>query len=145
LVIDYLQIMSSAGENRTQEIGAISRGLKVIAKEFDVPIIALSQLSRKVEDRQDRRPVMSDLRESGEIEQDADLVMFIYRDEVYRRDSKDAGMAEIICRKNRHGPTGFRKFSFNGEVTRFGHYEGIQSDGYDENWAPRRGGFSLAR
>jgi replicative DNA helicase len=143
--VDYLQLIKGTGDNRNQEIGAISRGLKSLAKEFDIPVIALSQLSRKVEERADRRPVMSDLRESGEIEQDADLILFIYRDEVYDKNSQDAGIAEIICRKNRNGPTGSRKFGFKGEVTRFVNYEGSQSDGYDENWKPKRGGFSIVR
>jgi replicative DNA helicase len=145
LIVDYLQLIKGTGDNRNQEIGAISRGLKSLAKEFDIPVIALSQLSRKVEERADRRPVMSDLRESGEIEQDADLILFIYRDEVYDKNSQDAGIAEIICRKNRNGPTGSRKFGFKGEVTRFVNYEGSQSDGYDENWKPKRGGFSIVR
>ena len=124
VVIDYLQLMTGEGENRNQEIGAISRGLKSIAKEFDIPVIALSQLSRKVDDRSDRRPIMSDLRDSGEIEQDADMILFIYRDEVYNQDSSAKGTAEIICRKNRNGGVGTRRLTFNGVLTRFGNYDG---------------------
>jgi len=124
IVIDYLQLMKGQGDNRTQEIGSISRGLKSIAKEFNVPVIALSQLSRKVEERADRRPVMSDLRDSGEIEQDADLILFVYRDEVYDDTSDAAGTAEIICRKNRNGAIGDCRLTFQGEFTRFGNYDG---------------------
>jgi replicative DNA helicase len=124
IVVDYLQLMRGDGDNRTQEIGSISRGLKSIAKEFDVPVIALSQLSRKVEDRSDKRPILSDLRESGEIEQDADLVLFVYRDEVYHDDSEAKGTAEIICRKNRHGAIGDCRTTFDGNFTRFGDYSG---------------------
>jgi replicative DNA helicase len=124
IVVDYLQLMRGDGDNRNQEIGSISRGLKSIAKEFDVPVIALSQLSRKVEDRADRRPIMSDLRESGEIEQDADLILFVYRDEVYNENSDAKGTAEIICRKNRHGAIGDCRTTFDGSYTRFGNYDG---------------------
>jgi replicative DNA helicase len=124
IVVDYIQLMRGEGENRTQEIGSISRGLKEIAKEFDIPVIALSQLNRKVDDRTDKRPVMSDLRESGEIEQDADVVLFIYRDEVYNQDSQDKGQAEIICRKNRNGSIGDVTTTFNGELTRFSDFNG---------------------
>jgi replicative DNA helicase len=124
IVVDYLQLMRGDGDNRNQEIGSISRGLKSIAKEFDVPVIALSQLSRKVEERSDKRPIMSDLRESGEIEQDADLILFVYRDEVYDDNSEARGTAEIICRKNRHGGIGDCRMTFQGEFTRFGNYDG---------------------
>ena len=95
-----------------------------IAWSLVIPVIALSQLSRKVDDRSDRRPIMSDLRDSGEIEQDADMILFIYRDEVYNQDSSAKGTAEIICRKNRNGGVGTRRLTFNGVLTRFGNYDG---------------------
>lgn len=124
VVIDYLQLMRGQGDNRTQEIGAISRGLKALAKEFDIPVVVLSQLNRKLEDRVDKRPVMSDLRDSGEIEQDADQILFIYRDEVYNKESEFKGLAEIICRKNRNGSIGDVVTAFNGPLTRFENHTG---------------------
>lgn len=128
IVVDYLQLMKGQGNTRNEEIGSISRGLKEIAKEFSVPVIALSQLSREVEKRGDKRPVMSDLRESGEIEQDADLILFVYRDEVYDDSSEAKGTAEIICRKNRNGAIGDCRLTFQGEYTRFGNYDGPRID-----------------
>jgi replicative DNA helicase len=124
IVIDYLQLMSSVGqgENRATEISEISRSVKALAKELHVPVVALSQLSRNVESRPNKRPVMSDLRESGAIEQDADVILFIYRDEVYNPDSPDKGSAEIIIGKQRNGPIGTVKMTFLGEYTRFENF-----------------------
>ena len=130
VVIDYLQLMTAGNNNgnREQEISTISRSIKSIAKELDIPIIALSQLSRMVETRGgDKRPILSDLRESGAIEQDADVVMFIYRDEVYHEDSPDKGVAEIIIGKQRNGPIGTCRLAFRGEFTRF---ENLARDDY---------------
>ena len=124
VVIDYLQLMQAPSlvENRTNEISLISRSLKALAKELNVPVVALSQLNRSLESRTNKRPIMSDLRESGAIEQDADLVIFIYRDEVYNEDSPDKGIAEIIIGKQRNGPIGTTRLTFLGEYTKFENF-----------------------
>jgi replicative DNA helicase len=121
VIVDYLQLVTGSGraENRQQEISAISRSLKGLAKELAVPVVALSQLSRAPEARTDRRPQLSDLRESGALEQDADIVMFIYREEEYKPSDENRGIAEIIIGKQRNGPTGTRKLAFIKEFTRF--------------------------
>jgi replicative DNA helicase len=121
ILIDYLQLMTSGGtvENRVQEVSQISRSLKVLARDLDVPIVAMSQLSRAVEQRHDKRPILSDLRESGSIEQDADLVMFIYRDEYYNEESDQQGMAEVALAKHRNGPTDTIKLSFLKRYAKF--------------------------
>jgi replicative DNA helicase len=126
IVIDYLQLMTSLKEsdNRSAELSEISRSVKSLAKELHVPIVALSQLNRSLEQRPNKRPVASDLRESGAIEQDADIIMFIYRDEIYNPDSPDKGMAELIISKHRNGSTGTIRMTFLGEFTRFENFAG---------------------
>jgi replicative DNA helicase len=128
VVVDYLQLMSGTGaENRQLEISEISRGLKILARELECPIIALSQLSRGLEARSDKRPMLADLRESGSIEQDADVVMFIYRDEVYNKETSDKALAEIIVSKHRSGPTGDVRLVFLKEYTKFENAERFRS------------------
>ncbi len=124
IVIDYLQLMRGTGDNRTQEIGSISRALKTLAKELHVPIIALAQLNRSVEGRMDKRPLMSDLRDSGELEQDADIVAMLHREEIYSDQPEWQGLAEILIRKNRNGPTGDLNLNYNPEQMRFTDYNG---------------------
>lgn len=129
IVIDYIQLMSAnrEGENRNAEITDITRAIKSLAKQLSVPVIALSQLNRQVDARKDRKPLLSDLRESGAIEQDADLILFLYRDEFYDADSRDKGIAEVIVGKHRNGPTGVVRLAFLGEYTRF---ENLTRDSY---------------
>ena len=131
IVVDYLQLMQVSGskENRATEISEISRGLKALGKELQVPVIALSQLNRSVEQRTEKRPVMSDLRESGAIEQDADIIMMIYREEVYEPNTTRKGIADIIIAKQRNGPVGEVHLTFLGEYTRF---ENLVAESYGE-------------
>ena len=121
IVIDYLQLMSSGKrvESRQQEVAEFSRSLKLLAKELEVPVIAIAQLNRGPEQRQDKKPMMSDLRESGAIEQDADIIMFIYRDDYYNKESKEPGVSEIVIAKQRNGPVGTVKLTFLKPLTRF--------------------------
>ena len=129
ILIDYLQLMSgSSSENRQQEVSEISRSIKALAKEMECPVIALSQLSRAPEQRADHRPMLSDLRESGSIEQDADLVMFLYRDEYYNKETEDKNMAECIVAKHRNGPVGTVKMAFLGALSKFGDLDVIHKD-----------------
>ena len=125
MIIDYLQLMTSGGktESRQQEVAEISRALKGLARELNIPIIACSQLSRAVEARPDKRPMLSDLRESGAIEQDADIVMFLYRDEYYHKDSEEKGIAEVIIGKQRHGSVGTVKLAWLPNYTKFANLE----------------------
>src|SRR5207344_946884 len=121
IVVDYLQLMSSSKrvESRQVEVSELSRGLKILARELDAPVMCLSQLNRQLEYRQDKRPMLADLRESGSIEQDADVVIFIYRDEYYNPESEQRGMAEIIVAKHRNGPTGSSRLAFLEQYTKF--------------------------
>lgn len=132
VVIDYLQLLTGKGENRTQEVSGISRGLKNLAKDFSVPVVALSQLSRSLESRSDKRPMLSDLRESGTIEQDADAVMFLYRDEYYYPDSEKKGQAELIVAKQRNGPIGTAYLTWRGECTSFKSWTAARAEGFTE-------------
>ncbi|MBP1917570.1 replicative DNA helicase [Youngiibacter multivorans] len=128
IMVDYLQLMSGSGENRQQEVSEISRSIKALAKEMSCPVIALSQLSRAPEQRADHRPMLSDLRESGSIEQDADLVMFLYRDEYYNKDSEDKNIAECIIAKQRNGPVGTVKLAWLGQFSRFARLDTVHRD-----------------
>jgi replicative DNA helicase len=138
VVVDYLQLMESRsqGEQRAQEVSEITRSLKALAKELEVPVIALSQLSREVDKRTNHRPVLSDLRESGSIEQDADLILFIYREEVYSPDAEDwKGIADVIVGKQRNGPVGDVRLTFLGRFTRFTNYA---NPGFGEPRRPQK-------
>ena len=130
IIVDYIQLLNSGGkvESRQQEISFISRSLKALAKDLNIPILALSQLSRAVENRTDHRPIMSDLRESGAIEQDADVILFIYRKFVYSRDEEDKGLGEIIVSKHRNGPTGSVDISFLSRYAKFENLSRLQTD-----------------
>ncbi|MEN6630771.1 MAG: replicative DNA helicase [Sulfuricella sp.] len=142
IVIDYIQLARGEGQSREQEVSSISRGLKALAKEFNCPVIALSQLNRKVDDRPNKRPLMSDLRDSGAIEQDADLILMMYRDEYYHPDTPDKGIAEIIVAKQRMGETGIIPVLFRGEFSRF---ENLTSEAKREMFEARQASKPIAR
>ena len=132
IIIDYIQLMSGSGsrsDNRQQEVSDISRGLKSLARELNVPIIVLSQLNRAVEARADHRPMLADIRESGAIEQDADVIMFLYRDDYYNEDSPEKNIAEVIIAKQRNGPTGTVKLGWQPKYTRFVNLERSDTGG----------------
>ena len=131
IVVDYIQLMSNdnkSNSTRAEELGKVSRGLKMLSKELKCPIVALSQLSRKVEERSDKRPMLADLRDSGAIEQDADTILFLYRDEYYHKDSRKKGIAEIIIAKNRNGETGTIELSFQPQIMRFMEKSEVKKD-----------------
>lgn len=130
IIVDYLQLMSGgkSSENRQQEVSEISRSIKALAKEMQCPVIAVSQLSRAPEARTDHRPMLSDLRESGSIEQDADIVMFLYRDEYYNKETEDKNIAECIIAKQRNGPTGTIKLAWMGQFSKFGNLDVIHQE-----------------
>ncbi len=143
IVIDYLGLMTGKGDNRVQEMGSISRGLKSLAKEMNVPIIALAQLNRSVEARQDKRPLMSDLRDSGEIEQDADIVIMLHREELYSTNPEFEGLAELLIRKNRNGPLGEITLRFEKEISKLSDYRGPKIRGKSAHTnSSRKGGFA---
>lgn len=140
IVVDYLGLMRGEGENRTQQIGAVSRGLKGLAIELDIPVIAVAQLNRANESRTDKRPMLSDLRESGDIEQDADIVMMVYRDEYYDSNSRAAGTAEVLVRKHRNGATGMVRLAFIAQHARFENYGGPPIYDVEPEQARRKSG-----
>lgn len=139
VVVDYIGLIDAPGENRATAVGAVSRGIKAMARELAVPVILLCQLNRQVTGRADKRPVLSDLRESGAIEQDADLILLLHRDEYYNHDSHYKGLAECIIGKQRNGPTGMVPLAFNAESARFGDYTGCYDTGAQESKPARRG------
>lgn len=145
VVVDYLQLMKGEGENRTQEITKISQGLKALAKEMNIPVIALSQLNRNLESRPNKRPIMSDIRDSGAIEQDADLIMFLYRDEIYNDDSPLKGLAEVIVAKQRNGPIGSIFLTFLGSILKFDNYDGTIPQSHSEPMRKYSGGFDYEK
>lgn len=142
IVVDYLGLMKGEGQNRNQELGSITRAFKALAKELKVPIIALAQLNRNVEGRSDKRPLLSDLRDSGEIEQDADIVVMLHRESFYSDEEKWRGLAELLIRKHRSGPIGEHTMRFQEEYMRFEPYEGDSPRQAEYSWPPKRKGFS---
>jgi replicative DNA helicase len=141
VVIDYLQLMRGTGDTRAQEVGSLSRGLKALAKELRVPVIALAQLNRATESRTDRRPMLADLRDSGEIEQDADIVVMLHREDMHRTTPEWEGLAELLIRKNRNGPTGDCLLALDGPLMRFSDHDGPSPRSAPAEPATKRKGF----